>query len=104
MIDDEGDPIFHRIPGIHQHEVARMVDGVSRRVIMSLRKSGKLSAEGEEFYIGDQSDAKDFKLSHLKRASISSRMVGCENVKTEVCKAHSFEAKTCTFRKELAAA
>jgi len=73
-VDDAGDPIFHRIPGIHDHEVARVVDRVSRRVVKYLRKSGRLSAQGEEVYIGDQSEDNDVTLAHLKRASISSRI------------------------------
>ncbi len=50
-VDGEGDPLFHRIPGIpgiHDHEAACVVDGVSGRVIKYLRKSGKLPIEGEE--------------------------------------------------------
>ncbi|HYX33993.1 MAG TPA: transposase zinc-binding domain-containing protein [Oligoflexus sp.] len=73
-VDDGGDPIFHRIPGIHEQEIARVVDGVSRRVIKCLRKSEKLSLEGEEVYIGDQTSVEELTLSHLKRASISSRI------------------------------
>jgi hypothetical protein len=73
-VDGEGEPIFHGIPGIHEHEVARVVDGVSRRVIKYLRKSGKLSLEGEEVQIDDPSRDEDLTLSHLKRASISSRI------------------------------
>jgi hypothetical protein len=73
-VDGEGDPIFHRIPGIHEHEVARVVDGVSTRVIKYLRKSGKLSPEGEEVHIQDPSGDEDLTLSHLKRASITNRI------------------------------
>ncbi|WP_324954776.1 transposase, partial [Oligoflexus sp.] len=73
-VDDEGHSVFHRIPGIHDHEVARVVDGVSRRVIKYLRKSGRLSSQSEEVCIADQSSAEDLTLSHLKRASISSRV------------------------------
>jgi hypothetical protein len=73
-VDGEGDPIFHRIPGIHDHEVARVVDSVSVRVIKHLRKSGKLSQEGEEVCITDQSSDDALTLSQLKRASISSRI------------------------------
>lgn len=73
-VDEEGDAIFHRVSGIHEHEVSRVVEGVSRRIIKHLRKSGKLSSEGENVYIGDQTDDLDLTLSHLKRASISSRI------------------------------
>ena len=51
-----------------------MVDGVSRRVIKYLRKAGRLSPEGEEVQIDDPSRSEDLTLSHLKRASISSRI------------------------------
>ncbi|HET9239414.1 MAG TPA: transposase [Oligoflexus sp.] len=71
---DEGQPVFYRIPGIQEHEVARVVDGVSRRVVKYLRKSGKLSPHGEEVCIADQSAAEDLTLSQLKGASISSRI------------------------------
>ncbi len=73
-VDNEGHPVFYRIPGIHDHDVARVVDGVSRRVVKYLRKLGKLSPHGEEVCIADQSAAEDLTLSHLKRASISSRI------------------------------
>jgi transposase len=73
-VDDEGHPVFHRIPGIHDHDVARVVDGLSRRVVKYLRKLGKLSPHGVEVCIADQSAAEDLMLSHLKRASISSRI------------------------------
>jgi len=73
-VDGEGDPVFHRIPGIYEQEVGRVVDGVSRRVIKYLRKSGKLPIEGEEVCIADPTSDEDLTLSHLKRASISSHI------------------------------
>ncbi|MBC7532415.1 MAG: transposase [Oligoflexus sp.] len=44
-VDEGGDAIFHKVTGIHEHEVSRVLEGVSRRVIMHLRKSRKLSSE-----------------------------------------------------------
>ena len=69
-----GEAIFTRIPGIHNDELARVVRGVSRRVIKYLRKAGRLSEDGEEVFIGDASDEYHEALSHMKRASISSRI------------------------------
>ena len=71
---DDNEPIFNRIPGIHNDELARVVRGVSRRVIKYLRKMGRLSEDGEEVFIGDASDEGHEVLLHLKRASISSRI------------------------------
>ena len=71
---DDNEPIFNRIPGIHNDELARVVRGVSRRVIKYLRKMGRLSEDGEEVFIGDASDEGHEALLHLKRASISSRI------------------------------
>jgi len=71
---EDGAAIFTRIPGIHNDELACVVRGVSRRVIKYLRKTGRLSEDGEEVFIGDTSDENHGALSHLKRASISSRI------------------------------
>ena len=71
---DDNEPIFNRIPGSHNDELARVVRGVSRRVIKYLRKMGRLSEDGEEVFIGDASDEGHEALLHLKRASISSRI------------------------------
>jgi len=71
---EDGEAIFTRIPGIHNDELACVVRGVSRRVIKYLRKTGRLSEDGEEVYIGDASDEEHEALSYLKRASISNRI------------------------------
>ena len=74
VLDENGYAIFHRIPGIHEDEVERVLFGVSQRVIKYLRKIGRLSAEGEEVYLQDESEDNDLVLSHIKMASISSRI------------------------------
>ena len=71
---EDGSPIFTRVPGIENDELSCVVRGVSRRVIKYLRKTGRLSEEGEEVYIGDGRDEEQEALSHLKRASVSSRI------------------------------
>ncbi|SMF27667.1 Putative transposase [Pseudobacteriovorax antillogorgiicola] len=71
---EDGSPIITRFPGIENDELACVVRGVSRRVIKYLRKTGRLSEDGEEVYIGDDRDEEHEALSHLKRASVSSRI------------------------------
>lgn len=71
---EDGIPIFTRVPGIENDDLARVVRGVSRRVIKYLRKTGRLSEDGEEVYIGDGDHEEHEALSHLKRASVSSRI------------------------------
>ncbi|NRA63235.1 MAG: transposase [Pseudobacteriovorax sp.] len=68
---EDGSPIFTRVPGIDNDELACVVRGVSRRVVKYLRKTGRLSEDGEEVYIGDGAHEA---LSHMKRASVSSRI------------------------------
>ena len=72
-VDDEGDPIFHRIPGILNDEISRVIKGVSTRVIKYLRKIGKLPEEGEEMMIAPD-HCEHLALSTIKRASISSHI------------------------------
>ncbi|SMF82370.1 transposase, partial [Pseudobacteriovorax antillogorgiicola] len=72
--EEGGSQIFTRIPGIENDELACVVRGVSRRVIKDLRKTGRLSEGGEEVFIGDDRDEEHEALSHLKRASVSSRI------------------------------
>ncbi|SMF84502.1 hypothetical protein, partial [Pseudobacteriovorax antillogorgiicola] len=72
--EEGGSQIFTRIPGIENDELACVVPGVSRRVIKYLRKMGRLSEDGEEVYIGDGSYEEHEALSHMKRASVSSRI------------------------------
>ncbi|NRA63252.1 MAG: transposase zinc-binding domain-containing protein, partial [Pseudobacteriovorax sp.] len=50
---EDGSPIFTRVPGIENDELACIVRGVSRRVIKYLRKTRRLSEYGEAVYIGD---------------------------------------------------
>ena len=71
---EDGSPIFTRVPGIDNNDLACVVRGVSRRVIKYLRKTGRLSEGGEEVYIGDDRDEDHEALSHLKRASVASRI------------------------------
>ncbi|SMF71057.1 Putative transposase [Pseudobacteriovorax antillogorgiicola] len=71
---EDGSLIFTRVPGVENDELACVVRGVSRRVIKYLRKTGRLLEDGEEVYIGDGSYEEHEALSHLKRASVSSRI------------------------------
>ncbi len=71
---EDGSPIFTRVPGIENDELACVVRGVSRRVIKYLQKIERLSEGGEEVYIGDGRDEEHEAFSHLKRASVSSRI------------------------------
>ena len=71
---EDGSPIFTRVPGIKNDELACVVRGVSRRVIKYLRKTGRLSEDGEEVYIGDGDCEEHEALFHMKRASVSSRI------------------------------
>lgn len=73
-LDDAGEAIFTRVSGIKNDEISRVLSAVSRRVLKYLRHVGRLPAEGEEVYIGDQTDDPGDTLSHIKRASISSRV------------------------------
>ena len=71
---EDGSPIFTRVPGIENDELACIVRGVSRRVIKYLRKTRRLSEYGEAVYIGDGDYEEHEALFHMKRASVSSRI------------------------------
>jgi hypothetical protein len=73
-MSDDGHPIFHRIPGIKDEELSTVMNGISRRAIKYLRKIGKLPAEGEEVLIVDEAADQNMAHSHIKLASISSRI------------------------------
>ncbi len=59
---------------IKNEELACGVRGVSRRVIKHLRKTARLSGDGEEVNIGNEASQDYGVLSQMKRASVSSRV------------------------------